>query len=133
MTLMVADSISNDKIVSMNYVLKDPSGNILDASQEQPLQYLQGHHNIIPGLEKELAGMKAGDRKKVIVQPTDGYGQRNPELVFSLPLDQFGGQMPQAGMMVQLESPEGTIMATIVSVDNQKVNLDANHPLAGQE
>lgn len=129
---MPADTITDGQVVSMNYVLTDTAGNVLDASQGQPLQYLQGHRNIIPGLEKELAGLKPGDRKKVTVQPSDGYGQHNPELVFSLPLEQFGGQTPQAGMMVQLESPEGVVMATIVSVDAQNVSLDANHPLAGQ-
>ncbi|HEY9686676.1 MAG TPA: peptidylprolyl isomerase [Coleofasciculaceae cyanobacterium] len=129
---MAANTIANGTVVSMNYTLTDMAGNILDASQGQPLQYLQGKGNIIPGLEKALEGLKPGEQKKVTVQPAEGYGQHNPELIFSLPLAQFGGQQPQPGMMVQLESPDGVVMATIVSADAQNVNLDANHPLAGQ-
>ncbi|MCE3236280.1 MAG: peptidylprolyl isomerase [Vampirovibrio sp.] len=130
--MMVSDTVSRDTVVSMNYTLTDNAGNILDASQGEPLEYLQGHQNIIPGLEKELEGLKPGERKKVTVQPEEGYGRHNPELIFSLPLEQFGGQAPQTGMVVQLQSPEGAMMATIVKVENQQVTLDANHPLAGQ-
>jgi FKBP-type peptidyl-prolyl cis-trans isomerase SlyD len=130
--MMAANTVANGTVVSMNYTLTDMAGNILDASQGQPLQYLQGKGNIIPGLEKALEGLKPGEHKKVTVQPAEGYGQHNPELIFSLPLAQFGGQQPQPGMMVQLESPDGVVMATIVSTDAQNVNLDANHPLAGQ-
>lgn len=129
---MAANTISQNTVVSMNYTLTDNAGNILDASQGQPLQYLQGHQNIIPGLEKALEGLKPGDQKKVTIQPAEGYGEHNPELVFGVPRDQFGAQVPQAGMVVQLQSEEGMLMATIVSVDEQKVQLDANHPLAGQ-
>jgi len=130
--MMVADTVSQDTVVSMNYTLTDTKGNVLDASQGEPMEYLQGHHNIIPGLENALEGLKPGDRKQVTVQPDEAYGKHNPELVFALPLDQFGGQTPQAGMMVQLQSPEGDMMATIVKVENNEVMLDANHPLARQ-
>jgi len=130
--MMVADSITRDTVVAMNYTLTDTTGNILDASQGEPMEYLQGHQNIIPGLEQALEGLKVGDRKQVTVQPEEAYGKHNPELIFALPLDQFGGQAPQAGMVVQLQSPEGAMMATIVKVENNEVTLDANHPLAGQ-
>lgn len=129
---MPADTISRDKVVSMNYTLTDNSGKVLDASNGEPMEYLQGHQNIIPGLEVALEGLKPGDRKQVTVQPTEAYGQHNPELIFALPLDQFGGQAPQTGMLVQLQSPEGEMMATIVKIENNQVTLDANHPLAGQ-
>ena len=130
--MMVADCITRDTVVAMNYTLTDTAGNILDASQGEPMEYLQGHQNIIPGLEKALEGLKIGDRKQVTVQPEDAYGRHNPELIFGLPLEQFGGQAPQSGMVVQLQSPEGAMMATIVKVENNEVTLDANHPLAGQ-
>jgi FKBP-type peptidyl-prolyl cis-trans isomerase SlyD len=130
---MPTETIVADMVVSMNYTLTDPTGNVLDASKGEPLEYLQGHQNIIPGLERELAGLQAGERKKVVVQPTDGYGEHNADLIFSLPRDQFGGQTPQIGMMVQLQSEEGVMMASIKAVDEQQIMLDANHPLAGQE
>lgn len=129
---MSTEIITPGKVVSMNYTLTDPSGKILDASEGTPLEYLQGHQNIIPGLERELEGMKQGDKKQVIVQPTDGYGERNNDLQFSLPLAQFGGQVPQPGMMVQIQTDEGVMMASIVGVQGEQVLLDANHPLAGQ-
>jgi FKBP-type peptidyl-prolyl cis-trans isomerase SlyD len=97
------------------------------------LKYLQGHDNIIPGLERELAGLKAGDKKKVVVPATDAYGVHNPELIFSLPRTQFGGETPDAGMVVQMQSEEGVMMATVVEVSDEQIMLDANHPLAGQE
>jgi len=129
---MSANTITRDKIVSMNYTLTDNAGKVLDASNGEPMEYLQGHQNIIPGLETALEGLQAGERKQVTVQPGDGYGQHNPELIFSLPLDQFGGQAPQPGMLVQLQSPEGEMMATIMKIEENQVTLDANHPLAGQ-
>lgn len=130
--MMVADSITRDTVVAMNYTLTDTAGNILDASQGEPMEYMQGHQNIIPGLESALEGLKAGDRKQVTIQPDDAYGKHNPELIFALPLEQFGGQAPQTGMVVQLQSPEGAMMATVVKIENNEVTLDANHPLAGQ-
>lgn len=132
MTMTLDSVIAANMVVSMNYTLTDPSGKTLDASGDEPLEYLQGHQNIIPGLERELAGLKVGERKQVVVQPEDGYGVRNEELVFSLPRTQFGGETPEAGMMVQLQSEEGVMMATIVSVNEQEIALDANHPMAGQ-
>ncbi len=129
---MAANTVTRDMVVSMNYVLTDQAGNVVDASNGEPLEYLQGHQNIIPGLEKELEGLKPGDKKRVTVQPEEGYGQPNQDLLFSLPTEQFGGQSVQAGMMVSLHSPEGILNARIVSVDTDQITLDANHPLAGQ-
>lgn len=129
---MAAELVTANKIVKMNYTLTDANGAVLDSSQDEPMEYLQGHQNIIPGLENALEGLKAGDKKQVTVQPEQGYGVHNPELIFGLPLEQFGGQAPQAGMVVQLQSEEGVMMATIVKQEGQEVILDANHPLAGQ-
>lgn len=124
--------ITKDQVVSLQYTLRDDAGNVLDASNGNALVYLHGHNNIIPGLEKELNGMKAGDKKKVTVGPDDAYGQYDPELKFALPREQFADQAPQAGMMVQLQSQQGQIIARIENVDDKQVQLDANHPLAGQ-
>ena len=92
---MVTDLIAPNTVVKMNYTLTDATGNVLDASQGEPMEYLQGHQNIIPGLEKALEGLKPGDRKQVTVQPEQGYGTHNPELIFGLPMAQFGGQAPK--------------------------------------
>jgi FKBP-type peptidyl-prolyl cis-trans isomerase SlyD len=129
---MVAHLVSPDKVIKMNYTLTDATGNVLDSSQEEPMEYLQGHQNIIPGLENALEGLKPGDKKQVTVQPEQGYGTHNPELIFGLPLTQFGEEAPQPGMVVQLQSEEGVMMATIVKQEGDQIILDANHPLAGQ-
>lgn len=130
---MSTATIAENKVVSMNYTLKDKDGNVLDASQGEPLQYLQGHQNIIPGLERELAGLKAGDKKQVQVQPQDGYGDYNAELRMSISTEQFApGEKPEVGMMVQFDSPQGPLMARIVSLEDNQVQLDMNHPLAGE-
>ncbi|HEY9745973.1 MAG TPA: peptidylprolyl isomerase [Oculatellaceae cyanobacterium] len=129
---MATEMITSGKVVSMNYILTDAAGKVLDSSEGEPLEYLQGYNNIIPGLERALEGLKPGDKKQVVVQPQDGYGERNADLQFTLPLAQFGGQVPQPGMMVQIQSDQGVMMATIVHLQGEHVLMDANHPLAGQ-
>lgn len=120
-------------VVSMNYTLTDEQGNILDASQGEPLEYLQGHQNIIPGLEKALTGLGIGEKKKVEVPPQDGYGDYNPALKFTVTKEQFGGQTPDMGSMVQLSSTQGqSFVAEVISVEQDNITLDANHPLAGK-
>ena len=66
--------ISNNVVASMNYVLKDDQGTVIDESKDEPLVYLHGAQNIIPGLERELEGKQAGDKLEVTVAPEDGYG-----------------------------------------------------------
>ena len=121
------------KVVSMNYVLKDKEGSILDTSQGQPLDYLEGHQNIIPGLEKALTGLEKGDKKVVEVSPEEGYGQYNPDMCFTMEKSQFGATIPEPGVSVQLNTADGqAFLATIVNVEGDQVHLDANHPLAGK-
>lgn len=125
--------ISDNKVVSMNYTLTDDKGEVLDSSEGEPLEYLQGHGNIIPGLEKALTGLKTGDKKKIMVSPADGYGVYDPELKLTLEKKQFGRQKPETGMTLELHSDDGHVMqATITSIEGDTVHLDANHPLAGK-
>jgi FKBP-type peptidyl-prolyl cis-trans isomerase SlyD len=126
--------ITKDKVVAMTYILKDEDGNILDESGNESFEFLQGHQNIIPGLEKALNGLNPGDRKNVEVSPDEAYGEYDPELRFSIEKQQFGGQSPESGMMIQLTSPQGQpFVASVVEVDDKLVHLDANHPLAGKK
>lgn len=125
--------IENNLVVSMNYTLKDEQGNVLDSSSNGPLEYLHGHQNIIPGLEKALAGLAIGDKKQVTVQPEEGYGPYQKELQFGVPVSQFQGKTPEPGTMMQITSQNGeVIVATVQGVDNDFVVMDANHPLAGK-
>ena len=125
--------IAKDKVVSLNYTLTSPEGEVLDKSDEHPLEYLHGHHNIIPGLERGLENHKVGDRLKVEVKPEDGYGPVDEQKRFSIDRSHFGDSPPTEGMMVELTPNRGQpFMARVVGIGDNTVEVDANHPMAGR-
>ena len=84
--------ISKDLVASIHYTLKNADGEVLDTSEgQEPLHYVHGAQNIVPGLEKELEGKTSGDKLAVVVEPIDGYGEYNAELIQELPKDMFAG------------------------------------------
>lgn len=121
-------------VVSMHYTLTDDSGEVLDSSRgSEPLNYLHGHSNIIPGLEKALESVSAGHKSKVTVAPTEGYGEKNPEAIFEAPREHFPPDMKlEVGARVSADGPNGPITFAIVSMTETGAVLDANHPLAGK-
>lgn len=125
--------ITKDMVVGINYVLTDKDGNELDRSHEKPLEYLHGHHNLIPGMEKALEGHKVGDKFEVTIPAKEAYGEVNPELIFPVERKLMGEGEPQVGMMARLMTDEGPMIARIVAVSDTEVTFDANHELAGQE
>lgn len=127
------ETIKNDCAVAMHYVLRDDDGNVIDQSPEgEPLWYLHGHENIVPGLESALTGAAVGDQKNVTVSPEEGYGVREEEMVLTVPRDQLPPELePEVGMELGMETPEGHHMAVrIAEVHADHVILDANHELA---
>jgi len=127
--------VAKDLVVSLTYTLK-VAGNVVDeADQADPLLYLHGHKNIVPGLERALAGMKVGESKTVVVKPKDGYGEYDEDDVEVVPRDDFPEEIPlETGVEILIEDEEGDeVSATIVEVTKDKVKLDFNHPLAGKE
>jgi FKBP-type peptidyl-prolyl cis-trans isomerase SlyD len=126
--------IAENCVVSIFYELTNDAGETLDASGEgEPLTYLQGAHNIIPGLENQLTGKAAGDQLKVTVQPADGYGEHTPSLVQEVPRDAFPEpDALEVGMRFNAQSENGTMSVVISAVGADTVTVDANHPLAGQ-
>jgi FKBP-type peptidyl-prolyl cis-trans isomerase SlyD len=79
-------TIKKDSVVTFNYTLKDDAGELIDSSPEgEPLAYLQGHGNLVPGLERELEGKSAGGKLTVKVAPADGYGEHSRELIQKVP------------------------------------------------
>ena len=127
--------IQNDKVVSIDYTLKDDSGEDLDNSQDrEPLAFIFGSGNIIPGLENALEGKEQGEELSVTVEPKEGYGEYDESLMFEVGKEQFqDASQIQEGMQVQAQNSNGQVQIfTIKSIGDEKVTLDANHPLAGQ-
>lgn len=126
--------IANNAVVAIDYTLRDTEGEVLDASPEgQPLQYLHGAGNIIPGLEKALEGKVAGDDVDVSIPPADAYGERDERLQQDVPKSMFEGvEQIEAGMRFQAQTQSGPQVVTVAAVTGDQVTVDANHPLAGQ-
>ena len=126
--------VSDDVVVSIDYTLT-VDGQVIDSTEgDEPLQFLQGHQNIIPGLERELNGMKIGDNKQVVVPPSEGYGEVDPENVIDIPRSEFPAEIPlEVGTELEVKNSDGEILsATISEVGAKTIKLDFNHPLAGK-
>lgn len=127
--------IAENCVVSMHYTLTGEDGSVIDSSEgREPLNYLHGAGNIIPGLEKALVGCEVGDKKQVVVQPDEGYGDVNPDMIQTLPRDMFSGiETIEVGMEFQAQGPNGETQFVIVKdVAEDGITIDANHALAGQ-
>ena len=127
--------VKDGHVVSMEYTLK-VDGKVTDTSEgREPLEYVHGAGNIIPGLEREIAGMSVGDSKDVVVAATDGYGEEDEKAFMDVPRDQFPKEIPmKVGTEIQVQNQAGQPMyARIDTVGDKSVRLDFNHPLAGKE
>lgn len=127
--------ISSGKVVSLHYVLTNNSGQELDRSGDEPLTYLHGQGQIIPGLEKQLDGLSKGDkREKIEIKPEDGYGESQPELKRKIDRKQFPADVDiQVGMQFMSQSPDGHRLPLVVTaIEGDQVEIDGNHPMAGQ-
>ena len=129
-----ATAIANDHVVSFHYTLTNAEGETLDQSQGEPLAYLHGAGNIIPGLEKALEGKNLGDKFTVNVLAADGYGEYNPDLVQEVPAQMFQGvDNIEAGMQFQAQTDDGVQIVTVKAIEGENIIVDANFPLAGQD
>ena len=127
--------IADNAVVAIDYTLHNDEGEVLDSSEgAQPLAYLHGAANIIPGLENALVGKSAGDELEVSVEPEDAYGEYSLELVAALNRSMFEGvDELQVGMQFHASAPDGGMqVVTIRDIDGDQVTVDGNHPLAGQ-
>lgn len=127
-------AITQDSVVTLHYTLKDDAGKVLDSSSGgDPLSYLHGHGNLVPGLERELAGKSPGDKLSVKVAPADGYGELNKALIERVPRRALKGvKNLSVGMRLHAHTPQGPQAVTVTQIVGDMVTLDANHPLAGQ-
>lgn len=128
-------TVANDTVVQFNYTLTNAEGEVLDQSRGEPLAYLHGHHNIIPGLEKQMEGKSAGDKFKAVIAPADAYGEYLAEAVQEVPRANFQGvDSIEVGMQFQSQTDDGHVMlVTVKDVNDEVVVVDGNHPLAGVE
>jgi FKBP-type peptidyl-prolyl cis-trans isomerase SlyD len=127
--------VQDNLVVTMHYQLK-VNGELYDASEENdPLVFLQGHQNIIPGLEKELYGLKIGESKEVQVAPQDGYGEIDKDAIQDVDREEFPSDIPlEPGVELEMKDQQGNeLYARIVSVSKDRVKLDFNEPLAGKK
>ena len=127
--------VADNTVVSLEYKLT-VAGEIVDSTDDSdPLEFLQGHKNIIPGLEKELYGMSIGDKKTVRVSAKDAYGELDPEAFVDVPRDEFPPDIPlETGVQIQVRDMQGGLMdAVIEKIGDDVVQLNFNHPLAGED
>jgi FKBP-type peptidyl-prolyl cis-trans isomerase SlyD len=126
--------IAADRVVTIHYTLKDDQGAVLDSSAGgEPLAYIQGHGNLVLGLEKALEGKQAGAALQVTVPPAEGYGTRDESLIQRVPKRSLqGAGAIKKGMQFQARTEDGMRLFTVTAVIGDMVALDGNHPLADQ-
>ena len=127
--------IGKGSVVSLEYSLHLGDGKVVDASSPgEAMAYIQGEGQIVPGLERALEGLSAGDQRQVVVQPVDGYGDHDARGVQEVPRGAFPADMrPAVGMELVAQGPEGEPVPFVVrDVGLETVTIDLNHPLAGK-
>ncbi len=128
--------IAAKSYVSLEYRLSLESGEEIESSEAagEPLGFIAGADQVIPGLEKALMGMAVGDSSKIVVAPEDAYGDSDPELIQEVPKEAFPDDADIApGMSFEADGPEGPFLVNVVkTADDGTVTVDLNHPLAGK-
>jgi FKBP-type peptidyl-prolyl cis-trans isomerase SlyD len=127
-------TVSDGKTISMEYTLTLENKEVLDTNVGgEPLSFTQGSHEIIPGLESALQGMKAGESKQVTVEPEQAYGEVNPKAIQEVPIEQIPPDARKVGVQLQGKDGQGRMVTPkVTEVKEQVVVLDFNHPLAGK-
>jgi FKBP-type peptidyl-prolyl cis-trans isomerase SlyD len=122
--------IERDRVPLVAFRLTDAEGKLIDTAEG--ISYLHGHGQLLPGLERALEGLVAGDRAKATLSPEDAYGERDESRV----VQAATGDLPEGvtpGAMVHARLPDGgSVPLTVVSIEGSTVTLDGNHPLAGK-
>ncbi|MBI5441897.1 MAG: peptidylprolyl isomerase [Deltaproteobacteria bacterium] len=126
--------VDDCKYVSLRYKLSLESGEAAGSSpDEEPLRFIVGTNQIIPGLEKGVLGMEAGQQARIRVEATDAYGEYRPDLIRDIPRENFPEEVElEVGMGFEARGPHGPVLFRIHAVDEESVSADFNHPLAGE-
>lgn len=126
--------IGKNNVVSIHYTLKNDDGEVMDSSEgKEPLQYLHGNNNLIPGLEQELQGKAEGAKFDATIPPEKAYGERNEEMIQTIGKEMFQGvDKIEPGMTFVAQGEGGTQrQINVTKVEGDNVTIDANHPMAG--
>jgi len=124
-------NIGAKKVVTIEYTLKDDKGEVLDTSDgREPLTYIQGIGNLVPGLESALEGKAEGEALDVTLKPEDGYGRRDEKLIRNIPLRKLSDPKPKVGGRYRAKLDEGMAIVQVTAVKGDYATIDANHPLA---
>ena len=129
------DTVGDGKRVSLEYTLTLEDQTVIDTNVgKTPLVYTHGTQQIVPGLEKQLAGLKTGDTKKVEVSPEEGYGEADPNRFQEVPTGNIPEEARSVGKKLQGQGPDGQMMfAQVTEVKEKTIIVDLNHPLAGKK
>jgi FKBP-type peptidyl-prolyl cis-trans isomerase SlyD len=131
--MLRAVQVAAQKVVAIEYTLTSDKGEVIDSSVgRDPLVYLHGAGNIVPGLEKALDGKSAGDAIEVAVPPAEGYGIRDSRLVRNMPMRKLPGGKAQLGQRLRADTEHGPHVFTVTAIKGDYATVDGNHPLADQ-
>ena len=131
---MTTDTITDGKVVSLSYVLTVDGQVVSQTEADEPLEYLHGAENIIPGLEAALTGKRVGDKINVTLAPDDAYGEYDEDEIEEIDRDEMPeSEILEEGMLVEVEDEDGFVyVATVTELSDDTVVLDFNPPLAGK-
>jgi FKBP-type peptidyl-prolyl cis-trans isomerase SlyD len=130
----MAEKVEDNLVVKLDYTLIIEDEIMESTDEAEPIEFIQGIGQIIPGLEEALYGMKVGEMKVVEIQPEDAYGEYDPDSLEVANIDEFSEEIPlDVGTFLDLRDDEGEVLsAQIIEADDETVTLDFNHPLAGK-
>jgi FKBP-type peptidyl-prolyl cis-trans isomerase SlyD len=133
--MSTSTTTAKPRVIAFNYVLKNNQGDLIDASEpNQPLPFLEGRSQIIPGLEAEIVKMNEGDKKKISVPAAQAYGEYREDMIMDVPKQELEHLKDlQIGSHLQLQLGEGVKIVKVSKMTDTHVTLDGNHPLAGTD
>lgn len=128
-------SIKDDSVVQFNYTLRDEQGEVLESNEGlDPIAYLHGHDNMMPGVENALVGKEVGAKFSVTLPASETYGERNEDAEQRVSVKHLqGAKVWKAGMRALISTDQGQRQVTIIKMGKFMATVDVNHPLAGRE
>ena len=128
-------SITDDMVVQFNYTLRDEKGDVLETNEgHDPIAYLHGHDNMMPGVEKSIEGKDIGEKYSVTLPASETYGERNDEAEQRVSVKHLQGEKVwKPGMRALINTDQGQRQVTIIKMGKFMATVDVNHPLAGRE